>query len=60
MSAARKVTSICPVRQFFLLESLFHIYRSAIRLFIEYYYRIWSAAPVLCLEILDKIQKRDL
>lgn len=45
------------LNNFFSWESILHIYKSTIRLCIDYCCHIWSFAPATNLEILDNIQR---
>ena len=44
--------------KFLSLEVAVYLYKSTIRLFMEYCYHVWAAAPSCYLELLDKLQKQ--
>ena len=44
--------------KFLSFEVALYLYKSTIRLFMEYCCHIWAGAPSCYLEMLDKLQKR--
>ena len=56
-TAFGKIGALICSMKFFLLEVALHLYKSTIRLCIEYCCHAWAGAPSCYLELLVKIQK---
>ena len=57
-TASKKIGALIRLIKFLSPEVALYLYKSTIRPYMEYCCLIWAGAPICCLELLDKLNKR--
>ena len=58
-TVSKKIGPLIRSMKFLSSEVALYIYKSTIRRCMEYCCHVWAGAPSCCLELLDKLQKRN-
>ena len=57
-TASKKLGALIRSMKFLSPDVALYLYKSTIRLYMEYCCHVWAGAPSCCLKLLDKLQKR--
>ena len=57
-SASKKIGALICSTKFLFPEVALYLYKSMIRLCLEYCCHVWASAPSSCFELLDRLQKQ--